>query len=259
MSSMSNQSARVHRRRRGLQGAYDGCGGCQNYGVCVSPAFSNVGNAVVDPSSTTIAAPSCDCRGTGFVGELCESPCDLDCMNGGKCRPAPEAGGSPTCGCSRAVVGGKPYAGLRCEYGAERLCMVLGSESKHSFCTNGGECADIVGDNQRHVPCVCGPGFEGDRCQYVEGTAPRDVSAATTSETEAGAINGTSSANDKVMMGFIGLFGALIVILLLAFFVRGRRRRAEQERINREVKEATEELAMMPTYDNSDHDNRGIM
>ena len=251
---MSNQSPHVHRRRRGLQGASDDCGGCQNDGACVSPAFSNAGSGVVDPSST-IAAPSCDCRGTGFVGELCELPCDLDCMNGGKCLPAAEDGGSPTCGCSRAVVGGKPYAGLKCEYGAERLCMVMGSESKHSFCTNGGECGDFVGDNQRHVPCVCGPGFEGDHCEYVEGTAPIGVSAGTEqSPSEASASeSGSLSVNDKVMIGFIGIFGALIVILLLAFFVRSRKRRTEQRRINREVQEATEELAMM------DSSERGIM
>ena len=43
---------------------------------------------------------------------------------------------------------GNPFAGLACEYGATKSCMTLGSDSKHSFCTNGGECNDIVGDNE---------------------------------------------------------------------------------------------------------------
>ena len=52
------------------------------------------------------------------------------------------------CSCSKAVVDGNPFAGLLCEYGASKSCMTLGSESKHSFCTNDGECQDIVGDNE---------------------------------------------------------------------------------------------------------------
>jgi len=45
-------------------------------------------------------------------------------------------------------VDGNPFAGLTCEYGATKSCMALGSDSKHSFCTNNGECNDIVGDNE---------------------------------------------------------------------------------------------------------------
>ena len=56
-----------------------------------------------------------------------------------------------TCSCTKAVVDGNLFAGLTCEYGAPKSCMTLGSDSKHSFCTNGGECQDIVGDNELYV------------------------------------------------------------------------------------------------------------
>ena len=116
------------------------CGGC-NAGTCISP---------VDTSGAlTSLRPSCQCKDTGSIGLHCEIPCAKQCENGGKCVPAQEeTDGEETCSCTKAVVDGNPFAGLACEYGATKSCMTLGSSSKHSFCTNGGQCNDIVGDNE---------------------------------------------------------------------------------------------------------------
>eukprot|EP01083_Nonionella_stella_P229548 812370_1 len=145
----------------------DDCGGC-NTGSCVKPAVSNLStNYNNDPSSST-SWSSCDCKNTGFIGEHCEVPCSKECENGGKCLPATESMyGVEFCSCSKAVVDGNPFAGLLCEFGATKSCMMLGSESKHSFCTNGGECIDIVGDNEQHKDCICLEGYEGPHCEFV--------------------------------------------------------------------------------------------
>ena len=66
-----------------------------------------------------------------------------------------------------AVVDGVPHAGERCEYRATRLCMTLGSEAKHSFCTNEGECISNVGDKGFHQGCVCPVGWAGKKCELT--------------------------------------------------------------------------------------------
>ncbi|KAL7479538.1 hypothetical protein ACHAW6_006129 [Cyclotella cf. meneghiniana] len=145
------------------------CGGCNN-GTCIIP---------IDTTGTLSGKrPSCQCKDTGFVGEHCEIPCSKECQNGGKCVPAQEGSGfEETCSCTKAVVDGNPFAGLTCEYGATKSCMTLGSDSKHSFCTNGGECQDIVGDNELHKDCICDDGFKGPHCEYLSGTAPSFITS----------------------------------------------------------------------------------
>jgi len=94
-------------------------------------------------------------------------PCSLDCQNGGRCILAQDNNNEEeSCNCTKAVVYGNPYAGLLCEYSATRSCMTMGSESKHSFCTNNGECSMNVGDNEQHKDCICTAGFEGSHCEY---------------------------------------------------------------------------------------------
>ncbi|KAL9180154.1 hypothetical protein ACHAXT_008124 [Thalassiosira profunda] len=217
------------------------CGGC-GPGTCVEPTE---GNDNVE-ANTLGAIPSCDCKGTGFIGEHCEIPCARDCQNGGKCLPADAGAGRPgeTCSCTKAVVAGNPYAGLNCEYGATKSCNTLGSGSKHSFCTNGGECADIVGDNELHYDCICEGGFEGPHCEYLTGTMPASVAAA-----RAGGAQEVQSTSDIVVWTMVAAVALLIGILLVAFGVRTRRRRAEEKRMEQEVREATEELSLKPTDD----------
>ncbi|KAL3810867.1 hypothetical protein ACHAXA_003389 [Cyclostephanos tholiformis] len=235
------------------------CGGC-NDGKCIEPKAD-----ASSSSTTTPLGPTCDCAYTGYIGEHCDLPCSKECENGGKCVPAPEGeeGGSETCSCTKAVVDGNPYAGLRCEYGATKSCMTLGSISKHSFCTNGGDCADIVLDNEMHVDCICPEGYEGPHCEYLAGEAPNggmgsgstSSSSSSTATTVAGAAlasTGESASErrlDATVFVLIIAFAAFIGMLLLAFFVRARRRRTEAKRRERQAREETEEFSMIPTND----------
>lgn len=222
---------------------YADCGGC-NAGTCIEPEITE------GSSEESALGPSCDCRDTGYMGERCDVKCSKDCENGGKCIPANEPtedrGGrrvEETCSCTKAVVDGNPYAGLACEYGATKSCMTLGSVSKHSFCVNGGECAYIVLDNEQHVPCVCGEGFEGPHCEYLTGKAPSFLSAA------------SLASGGKADLIVFMLFAAIATVvggLLIAFFLRGRQRRMEERRQEREARRATQEFAMVA---NDDDDN----
>lgn len=227
------------------------CDGCNN-GQCVEPAIATgnfASNTNIDSSSSTLGGrPSCDCKGTGFIGQHCELPCSVECQNGGKCLPAEDEDiGEERCSCSKAVVDGNPFVGLRCEFGATKSCMTLGSESKHSFCTNAGACQDIVGDNEQHKDCICEAEFEGPHCEYAVGTAPKIVAGATAATSHAQ----VSSTPDVVIFAMIFVVAALIGVLLLAFGVRARRRRLEREK---EALEATEELSMIPTHNKPEND-----
>mmetsp|Transcript_23503 Transcript_23503/g.53905 ORF Transcript_23503/g.53905 Transcript_23503/m.53905 type:complete len:954 (-) Transcript_23503:313-3174(-) len=103
-------------------------------------------------------------------------PCRIDCLNGGRCMPAGVDYDYPKadyCNCTTAVVGGNPHAGERCEHPATKSCMTLGSETKHSFCTHGGECVSIVEDHDFHQGCVCPVGWGGAKCELaLESIAP---------------------------------------------------------------------------------------
>lgn len=234
---------------------------CQNGGQCVEPAVSNLSTGPVVSSPSSLGSrPSCDCRGTGHVGEVCEVPCTADCKNGGKCVPADESRyGVEGCSCSRAVVDGNPFAGLTCEFGATRSCMALGSESKHSFCTNGGDCRAIVGDNERHSDCVCKEGYEGSHCEYVLGTAPRssDASGGGVSAAKGGYFQESQpgSGNDGAVFMTIYVVAALIGALLLAFAVRAHRRRSAAKRRERELIEEMEQVSMIPAHNQRGGDN----
>ena len=179
--------------------------------------------------------------------------------------PATEEGGEDTCSCTKAVVDGNPYAGLLCEFGATKSCMVMGSESKHSFCTNGGECGDFVTDNELHVNCVCDEGFEGAHCEFIAGTEPTTPVAAPTTTTPAAAAKGqaTNAASASVLSPvvvyvFIGALVASICLIIAAFFIRAKRR-ADDQRKELELREATEELAMVDDDESDVNGEMGII
>lgn len=242
------------------------CGGC-NLGECVYPTS----DSYLPASSTLGDQPSCDCKGTGYVGQHCEMKCSKKCLHGGKCVPSTEDGGGDTCSCTKAVVDGNPYAGLECEFGATKSCMVLGSESKHSFCTNGGECGDFVTDNQLHVDCVCDEGFEGAHCEFIAGTGTGTdpITTTTSPETTAAAAaakgqitNNAAASNGAlspvVVYVFTGALISSICLIIAAFFIRAKRR-AKEQRQELELREATEELAMVDDDESDIHGEMGII
>ena len=264
MSNRSRAHAMNPSKARVLADDTD-CGGC-NDGQCIEPSISILSTNYVNPSSFG-SQPSCDCKNTGFIGEHCEVPCSKDCQNGGKCLPATESEyGVEFCSCSKAVVDGNPFVGLLCEYGATKSCMTIGSESKHSFCTNGGDCAEIVGDNERHKDCICEVGYEGSHCEFVIGTSPivKEVEAGRVeagsgvSAAKGGSNMQSSQANtatsDMIVVIMICVVGALIAVLLLAYGVRARKKRTDAKRQEKEAREATEELSMIPTHNEPQND-----
>lgn len=225
------------------------CNGC-NKGQCVEPVVATgnlAGNTNIESSSTTLGGKFCDCKDTGFVGEHCELPCSIECQNGGKCVASEDKGeDGEHCSCSKAVVDGNPFVGLRCEFGATKSCMALGSESKHSFCTNGGDCQDIVTDNEQHKDCICEARFEGPHCEYVLGSTPKIAGAsAATYHSQ------VKSTSDMVVFAMMFVAAALIGILLLAFSARARRRRLELEKW---AMTAIDELSMTPTRNQPEND-----
>lgn len=235
------------------------CGGC-NEGQCLKPAISNLSNNFDTSSSSLGSIPSCDCKGTGYVGEHCDTECSLQCENDGKCVPDEDSdAGEESCSCSKAVVDGNPFAGLRCEYGATKMCMRMGSEGKYSFCTNEGECQDIVGDNEQHKDCICKAGFEGSHCEYVVGTAP-DVSGAVAAAKNGSALNSNEETmEDNIVFFSLIAVATLIGVLLLAFGIRAHKRRSDEKQHEERLREATEELSMIQTDDKSMNSENDII
>ncbi|KAL3790744.1 hypothetical protein HJC23_010023 [Cyclotella cryptica] len=158
------------------------------------------------------------------------------------------SGVEETCSCTKAVVDGNPFAGLTCEYGATKSCMTLGSDSKHSFCTNGGECQDIVGDNELHKDCICPDGFEGPHCEYISGTKPSFL----TSNSNGANYSSESPLSNSILYALM----AGVCILIDSSFVILCARRAEAVKKERELQRATEELAMVQ-LDLDDDDDHG--
>lgn len=188
--------------------------------------------------------------------------CSKTCENGGKCLPAEESEtGVESCSCSKAIVDGNPFAGLTCQYGASKSCMMLGSESKHSFCTNGGSCQDIVGDNEQHQDCICDDGFQGSHCEYLLGETPSMILAGASAANDGSAYHPkpNSESTDMIMYIMTAVIFSLITVLLLAFGFRARKRRFEAKRREREAREATEDLSMIPTHNKPENEENDII
>jgi len=219
-------------------------------GKCQYP-FTPVGMVVADDVDKE---PFCKCD-EGFSGILCESAIEecLDnkrtCYNGGMCKESFHTGGrmdgqpfsTPRYKCDCSTIDPQsPYAGLECEHPAEKICSLM-TFSKTSFCVNGGQCKDIVTTEDVHRGCDCLPGFEGDHCEYIEGTDPNNpkyIQSSTAPE------NNNSSFTDAIEAPLNAIEIFLVVIGCIGTFSLGvvtSRRLKKKKDALKETQEAYDE------------------
>mmetsp|Transcript_2972 Transcript_2972/g.5283 ORF Transcript_2972/g.5283 Transcript_2972/m.5283 type:complete len:289 (+) Transcript_2972:221-1087(+) len=100
------------------------------------------------------------------------------CENNSPCLAHPTKEGAYMCDCIKATDSNKnsliKFAGPYCEHQATSYCQSGTSSSEHAFCTNGGECKRLVTKTEEHAGCKCPIGYEGDFCQFIEGSKPSD-------------------------------------------------------------------------------------
>ena len=127
----------------------------------------------------------CTCP-VGFSGIFCEegfvqcSGGDV-CLNGGKCNSIwIESIESEIdyCDCDSAIYP-TPNAVLSCKFQATEICTYGTNKIDDVsyglaiyFYTNGGICIEMVVSSEPHPGCICPDGFEGDYCEFIEGSAP---------------------------------------------------------------------------------------
>lgn len=116
----------------------------------------------------------CQCA-EGYVGNYCELKLEVCgegehiCLQGGACVKDGLTEQEEKYSCACTLAGQTPTVGGMCEFIAETSCTLEEEFGDHSFCTNGGECIDIVGRYENHAGCNCPPGFKGAHCEIVEG------------------------------------------------------------------------------------------
>ena len=100
------------------------------------------------------------------------------------------------------------------------------SPSLHAFCTNGGECKTFVSKSQSHTGCKCPKGYEGDYCQYIEGSVPdwefdKASLASLGYETGYGTLSEASSLGVGSIVGIVlgSVAGFVIIAGMLALFL----------------------------------------
>jgi len=90
---------------------------------------------------------------------------------------------------------------------------------KNSFCVNGGTCKDIVFTEDLHRGCTCPKGFEGEHCEFVEGTDPEKKIA--TSSTQPADSSFQSNTRTPSSPGLNGASLFAVVLTLSASFAAG--------------------------------------
>jgi hypothetical protein len=118
----------------------------------------------------------CECP-VGWTGLVCEKPftsCNDGnhaCLHGGQCRPSfldKDGNEQYSCDCENAVFEGMRYAGKFCQAQAVEVCQ---DGPDPVYCVNG-TCKNHF-EITPHEPCRCDSGFEGARCEYASGEAPK--------------------------------------------------------------------------------------
>jgi hypothetical protein len=133
------------------------------------------------------------------------------CEHGSICTEKPDDEGGYFCDCDEASFD-TVYSGLYCQHVATSYCTFNQEVSRMSFCTNDGECKVEVSPDQAHLGCNCKKKYEGDHCQFVEGTMPDNWPVDSS--------NNLPYGNESRHEGDEGLHGgviAVIILIVLAF------------------------------------------
>mmetsp|Transcript_1765 Transcript_1765/g.2360 ORF Transcript_1765/g.2360 Transcript_1765/m.2360 type:complete len:261 (-) Transcript_1765:1445-2227(-) len=166
-------------------------------------------------------------------------PDDLRCNNGSKCVADPVHEGMYFCDCG-AILGAQVFAGRYCEFSSSTFCQVDPQEKVEytlTFCVNGGTCKKTydVASPVSHIGCDCPDNFEGERCEYVKGSAPRSLNQ---SMNESG-----GSGNDILVAVLISLTCFSIVLAAVLFYWRRKKSKSAFED-QMPLKRATGESSM---------------
>ena len=161
-----------------------------------------------------------------------ECPDGTICENKSNCMPHPYKEGSYMCDCLAEAVETN-VAGIYCEHKATSTC---GHDL--AFCTNGGDCIVQVGKNEEHAGCKCPKGYEGNYCQFIQGSMPSDwtldnymhpalITAYNTNDNSGANVLGIVVGAG---IGFVVIAGILIMYLYCGFEdLRAKLRRTEKE------------------------------
>lgn len=146
----------------------------------------------------------------GYSGPSCDIPYQQcpdrsrRCYNNAECVASRK--GTFECDCSAAYAISS-YAGHECEYSATEVCEAGTPVSDDAFCVNGGRCRKTVLKGEDHPGCHCPEEFEGSKCQYLKGTAPKGEGTAFA------ASRPMTRADERMNGGLV----AVIVLITLGF------------------------------------------
>ena len=128
------------------------------------------------------------------------------CDNGSLCTENPYDEGAYYCDCEESFLN-DAVAGLSCEHVATDYCTFNKEFSSISFCTNGGTCKVIVNPGSAHMGCDCPKEYEGEHCQFVQGTnVPENWPGG------GNVPNYGSNSSDEKLSGGITAFIVLVVL-----------------------------------------------
>ena len=130
------------------------------------------------------------------------------------------------------------FEGLYCEHEATSYCSDDGSVSRTSFCTNGGSCIELVGDEKAGFACDCPAAYIGDHCQFIAGSQPEDWDTPAFSVTNEGSGSGSKGG------AIAGLTIGLIVVIIAAAFFAKKRPEAFREAFFRKKGEDSDDAAV---------------
>ena len=97
----------------------------------------------------------------------------------------------------------------------------------------------------RHKDCICKDGFEGSHCEYLAGTTPTLSAAKSESSSEGSYSTSQPLISDNTLFSLLAVLTVCICVLVLAFYIRAKRREKNARREAIELAEATEDLAMV--------------